>query len=38
VLPWLCLVVVAVGLAVAAWVCRAKPRAWADMGTVCDEV
>jgi amino acid transporter len=36
--PWVCLAVAATGLLVAGWLRRARPLAWADMGTVFDEV
>ncbi|WP_169736853.1 APC family permease [Pseudonocardia spinosispora] len=38
VVPWVCLLVVVVGLVIATWIRRTRPAAWADMGTVFDEV
>jgi amino acid transporter len=38
VVPWVCLAVAVIGLLVATWVRRVRPTAWADMGTVFDEV
>lgn len=36
--PWVCLAVAVTGLLVAAWLRRRRPRSWAHMGTVFDEV
>jgi amino acid transporter len=38
VIPWVCLAVVVVGLAVAAWTHRFRQDVWADMGRIFDEV
>jgi amino acid transporter len=37
-IPWVCLAVVVVGLAVAAWTHRYRRAVWADMGRIFDEV
>jgi amino acid transporter len=37
-IPWVCLAVVVVGLAVAAWTHRFRQGVWADMGRIFDEV
>jgi amino acid transporter len=37
-IPWVCLAVVVVGLAVAAWTHRFRQAVWADMGRIFDEV
>jgi hypothetical protein len=36
--PWVCLAIAAVGLAVAAWTRRYRREVWADMGRIFDEV
>jgi hypothetical protein len=36
--PWVCLAIAAVGLAVAAWTRRFRQPVWADMGRIFDEV
>ncbi|HEY1970231.1 MAG TPA: APC family permease [Pseudonocardia sp.] len=36
--PWVCAAIAVTGLLVATWVRHRKPTAWADMGTVFDEV
>jgi amino acid transporter len=38
VVPWVCLVVVAVGLALAVWTRQYRRSVWANMGTVFDEM
>ncbi|GAA0900944.1 APC family permease [Pseudonocardia zijingensis] len=36
--PWVCLVIAAAGLALAAWTHRCRREVWADMGRIFDEV
>jgi len=38
IIPWICVVIVASGLAVAAWTRSARPLVWDDMGRVFSEV
>lgn len=36
--PWVCLAIAVVGLALAAWIRRLRSAVWADMGQIFDEV